>query len=544
MELGKKICTRLTQMQGERSKSEHVWRVCFEVTHPERMEGLGGSGTDASSSQQKKCELLDNTATDGVRLLASNVMGGMTPANAVWLGFDVSEETDDERRWLDDAAQEVWQAIHQSNYDSQKYEALVDSLIAGWMVLFIEEEEGRPVFFQYSLGQCYIACSKLGGQVDTLYRCFSMTAEQAVNEYGTKVSKKIQDDAADPGRSSTMHEFVHAVYPRTNSSKMARMAKNLPFASCHVEASTQEVVRESGYHEQPFSCPRWMVLPNSAYAIGLVSNALGNIRELNELLRLEKIALGRAAAGTYIGVDDGVLNPRNVRVRGGTVIVANSVDSLKELPTGADFNVTFSKADHMRAEIRRLLLADQLQPQDKPQMTATEVHVRVALIRQLLGPLYGRFQSEDLSITIERVFGMMYRFGRPDLGGPPGPLLIPDAPESLAGEIYSIRYLSPLARAQKLEDVTAIERVTMLAGQMAQLGKPETLDLIDGDQSIRISAEALGAPSKMLRDEKALVAYRKAKAEEQQRAQQQAQAQQMQTMAVDTMMQRSANAPA
>ncbi|MBZ4252048.1 head-tail connector protein, partial [Streptococcus pneumoniae] len=77
-------------------------------------------------------------------------------------------------------------------------------------------------------------------------------------------------------------------------------------------------------------------------------------------------------------------NPRTVKVRGGSVIVANSVDSIKPLPSGADFNVSFSKADQMRAEIRKLLMADQLQPQDGPAMTATEVHVRVALIRQLL----------------------------------------------------------------------------------------------------------------------------------------------------------------
>lgn len=541
MSLGKTICARLDQMKGERSRHEHVWRACFEYTYPERMEGLGGSGVDASYAQHKKSEILDNVGTDGVRMLASNVMGGMTPANAIWLGFDVPDETDDERRWLDHAATEVWQAIHQSNYDSQKYEALVDSLCAGWFVLFIDEDAatGRPVFFQYPLGQCFIACSRLGGPVDILYREFDMTAEQAVAEYGTKVSQKVQDDAADPKRASTRHRFCQAVYPRTKYTPGSKLPKNLPFASCHVEVDGHNVVRESGYHEQPFVAPRWMVLPDSPYAMGLVSNALGNIRELQELLRLEKISLARAAAGVYVAADDGVLNPRTVRVRGGTVIVANDVNNIKELPTGADFNVTFSKADQMRAEIRRILLADQLAPQDGPAMTATEVHVRVALIRQLLGPLYGRFQSEDLAPTIDRVFGMMYRRGRPELGGVPGQVLIDDGPDTLAGVKFSNRYLSPLARAQKLEDVTAIERVTALAGNMAQLGKPETLDLIDGDESLRLAADALGAPAKMLRDEKAVIVFRKQRRGQQAQEQQQAQQQQLQTMAVDATLQRA-----
>ena len=535
MNLAETIVTCLGQMKAERSRHEHVWRACYELTYPERMEGLGGYGEDASSVQQRKSEILDNTATDGVRMLGSNVMGGMTPANAVWMGFDVTDETDDERRWLDGAANEVWQATHQSNYDSQKYEALVDSLIAGWMVLFIDEQRdtGLPIFYQFPLGQCYIGCSKLGGRVDTLYRCFRMTATQAVEEYGDDVSQTIKDEAKDPTRANTQHEFVHAIYPRTKYAPGSKMARNLPFASVHVEIATSKVVRESGFHEQPFVCPRWMVLPDSPYAVGLVSNALGTIRELQELLRLEKAALSRAAAGVYVAVDDGVLNPRGFRVRGGAVIVANDINSIKELPSGADFNVTFSKADQLRAEIRRLLLADQLQPQDGPAMTATEVHVRVALIRQLLGPLYGRFQTEDLAPTIDRVFGMMYRRGRPEIGGEPGPKLIDDAPDTIAGEVFSIRYLSPLARAQKLEDVSAISQQIDLGLKLANAGLPQALDLIDPEQTMRIAGDALGTPAKALRDEKGLAAYRAARAQQQEQQDQQAQSQQVMTMAAD-----------
>ena len=542
MNLAEKIIARAGEMKADRSRCESTARNCFEVTFPERAEGLGEWGTDHTRVERKKLELLDNTATDGVRVLASSVMGGMTPANARWLDFDVTDESDEERRWLDHAAQEVWQAIHSSNYDSQKYEAIVDSLCAGWFVLFIDEDQatGRPVFFQFPLGQCYVGASKLGGRIDTLFRCFQMTAEQAYNEYGDACSQKIKDDVQDPAKAGNKHEFIHAIYPRTKYSPGSKMAKNLPFASVHVEVSVKATLRESGYHEQPFVCPRWMVVPGSAYATGPVLSALGPIRELNELLRLEKVALGRAAAGVYVAEDDGVLNPRNVRVRGGSVIVANSVNSIKELPTGADFNVTFSKADQMRAEIRRLLLADQLQPQDGPAKTATEWHVRVALIRQLLGPLYGRYQSEDLQPTIERVFGMMYRRGRPELGGMPGDVLIDDAPESLADVPYSIRYLSPLARAQKLDEVSAINNSIAMAQGLAAAGLSEAMDLIDSEQAMRVAADALGTPSKVLRDQKQLAAFRQSRAEQQQAQDQAAQQQQLQTMAADAAMKRAA----
>jgi hypothetical protein len=187
-------------------------------------------------------------------------------------------------------------------------------------------------------------------------------------------------------------------------------------------------------------------------------------------------------------------------------------------------------------------MADQLQPQDGPAMTATEVHVRVALIRQLLGPLYGRFQAEDLAPTVERVFGLMYRRGRPELGGRPGPVDIDDMPESLTNTKYRVRFDNPLARAQRLEEVTAIERTVVLAGTMAQQGKPEVLDLIDGDESLRLAAKGLGAPAAMLRDEKALAVFRKQREQAQDDAADAEQAQQVQTMAVEAALKQPAAA--
>lgn len=542
-DLADRLLRRLQAMEAERLPHEATWRKCFEATYPERAVGLGGDTVeDAGTIQTKKADLLDSTGTDGARMLASSVVSGMTPANAVWFALDVGDETDDEQRWLGHAAESIWEAIHGSNFDAQKPEAVLDSVCAGWFVLYIDEDPGTGAlrFEQWPLAQCYIAASKPGGRADVVYRKFQLTAEQAVEEYGDKCSEKVQTDARE--KPETKHWFLHAIYPRTVYAPGARMARNLPIASVHVEIAERRELRVSGYHEHPAIVARWMKLPGSEYAIGPVSNALPVIGELNALLKLEKIALARAAAGVYVAEDDGVLNLRNVRVTGGSVVVANSVDSIKPLPSGADFSVTFSKAEDLRREIRRLLMADQLQPNDGPAMTATEVHVRVALIRQLLGPMFGRYQVEDLAPTIERCFGLMFRRGRPEIGGRPGPVLLDDPPESLAGETFRVRYQSPLARAQKLEEVTSIERLVMLAGVMAQQGLTQTLDLIDADESIRLAGDGLGVPAKVLRDEKALKAFREQRSADQAQQNQQAQAQQVQTMAADAAFKRAAAA--
>jgi hypothetical protein len=165
-----------------------------------------------------------------------------------------------------------------------------------------------------------------------------------------------------------------------------------------------------------------------------------------------------------------------------------------------------------QASIRKILMSDQLQPQDGPAMTATEVHVRQQLIRQLLGPVFGRFQAEYLQPLIERVFGILFRAGV--LGQPP---------KTLAGKEYKVKYISPMARAQKMEDITSIERLMQNVGAIAQF-KPEVLDLIDADEMVRIVQEGLGAPSEILK-RKAIVDQ-----EREQRAEQQAEQQQQQMM--------------
>jgi hypothetical protein len=142
-------------------------------------------------------------------------------------------------------------------------------------------------------------------------------------------------------------------------------------------------------------------------------------------------------------------------------------------------------------------------------------------------------------VTIDRVFGLLYRRGRPEIGGKPGQVVIDDAPDSLADTVFSVRYQSPLARAQKLEDVTAIERTAVFVQQLVAGGSPEAGDLLDTDEAVRLHAEGTGAPDKVIRDTKSVLARREARIKAEQEAQEQAQQQQMQTMAMDGAVKRS-----
>jgi hypothetical protein len=505
------IVRRKAALEAARQPHEHHWRDCFDYSFPERGDGFYGEKNDASALQAKRARLMDGTSTDSGQILAAAIMSGGTPSNSRWFGLSTGDDSDEEARWFDLCAEAVFEFIHGSNYDAVGFEACTDLVPAGWFVLFIDSdrEKGGLHFDLWPLPSCYIAASKSGGMPDTLVRTYELSAEQAVKDFGEEaVSDKIRKAMAD-GKPDEKFKFCQYIYPRAEEATGVR-AKNLPFASCHVELETQKLVRESGYHECPFVAPRWAKLPNSDYAVGPMFRALPDVKQLNRLVQLEDTNLDMAVSGMWIAEDDGVLNPRTVKVGPRKIIVANSVDSMKSLVSGAKFELSFTKKEQLQAAIKRTLMADQLAPQDGPVRTATEIHVRTQMIRQLLGPIYGRMQAEWYQPMINRCFGLALRAGA-----------LPPPPQSLAGRSYNVVFVSPMAKAQKLEEVNAVESSLAAVGQLALATQDMGVwDNINMEESVSIILEGRGAPARVGRSQEEIAAIREERAKAQQQDQQ------------------------
>jgi hypothetical protein len=516
------LVRRLSKLKSLRQPHEFVWRDCFDHSFPIRGSGLQSNTLTAQSALDRKARLVDSTATDAGRILASSLQAGMTPANARWFNLDVYGADDGAKTWLDNAADQLHQEIHNANFDSEALDSMLDVVAAGWFCMHVDvdHDHGGLVFDSWPIAQCYFASTRADGVIDTVFRTYTLTAAQAVSfaeARGGTVSGVVQAKAiTEPDHTV---EMVHCIFPRTPHAAGARMSKNMPIASVHLELQQQSIVLESGYEEMPVICPRWSLIPDSAYAVGPMFDALPDCRMLNELKRMDLASADIAIGGMWIAEDDGVLNPRTIKVGARKVIVANSVDSMKALTTGANFQLADERIAQLQGCIRKLLMADQLQPQDGPAMTATEIHARIALIRQQLGPTFGRMQAEYLQGLVVRCFMLAMRAG---IFGQP--------PQSIAGRGFAVKYISPLARAQKLEDVTAIQQTLGYVLQVAPV-RPDILDNYDFDEIARTLAEGQGVPMKIIVDLQQVQALRQQRAQQQAQAQQQAHQQEIQTMA-------------
>jgi hypothetical protein len=117
-------------------------------------------------------------------------------------------------------------------------------------------------------------------------------------------------------------------------------------------------------------------------------------------------------------------------------------------------------------------------------------------------------------------------------------------PDSIAGQPFNVRFINPMARSQRLEDVAAMDRYEQSLAAAAAAGRPEVMDQYDWDAAERYRAELLGVPRHLIPDTKKIAKARAARAEQQQQEQQQQMAMQAQQTMVDAAGQRMAKAGA
>lgn len=512
-----KFCRRLGQLRLERAMYESHWSECYKFGAPERQQNFSSTTDNKGQRENERADLYDSTAADSVQVLTSMIMSGVTPANAIWFkaqpdGIDDLSELTEGERWLEDVCQFIWRNIHAANFDSESYETVTDVVTAGWGILYTDIDRkagGGYVFESWHPGNCFVASTRADGQIDTIYREHEMTAEAMLNEYG---EANCHYQVVQMARSApdTRYKILHVIEPRKQIGS-GQINTAMPFGSYHIDTANSQIMKESGFHEFPCAVPRLRRLPNSVYGVGQMSVALPDAKTANELMKNTVRAADLQIGGMWIAEDDGVLNPHTVRIGPRKVIIANSVDSMKRLDDGTSFQISEFLLTNLQASIRKKLMADQLPPVGTQQMTATEIHTRVELIRQMLGPMYGRLQVEYLISILDRCFGLALRAGA--LGQPP---------QELWGRNLSFKFVSPFALAQRMAEVIATEQFIASVGQMAAV-EPTILDNIDFDAVAVITGTGRGVPQTIMRTSDEVEQLRKArqKAQEEQAAQQQ-----------------------
>ena len=515
------IKKRLNTMHGERQTWEDHWQEILDYVMPRKAEIT----LHRARGEKRTDVLFDSTAITAAHLLAASLQGTLTSPSLRWFSIKLRDEELNEDRevklWMEDASQRMYNVFNSTNFNSEVHELYLDLVSIGTGCLFVEEgKKGFDVdlinFRCMHIAEYYIQ-ENVMGVVDTLYRKYKLSARQAIQEFGEDmVGEKVIE--AGKNKPDKMFTFIHAVEPTEDYERsMGKSKTKLPFHSCHVCEEDKMVVRESGYIVFPYLVPRWSKASGEIFGRSPSYNALPDIKTINKAVELGLKAWSKAIDPPLLVQDDGVIG--KVRMTPGGITVIRNDGSVQPFQTGANLQLTDMKENYLRTAIRQAYYSDQLQLQEGPQMTATEVQVRYELMQRLLGPTLGRFQSEFLQPLIERVFGIMLR----------NRAFVP-APEIMTEEPIDVEFVGPLARSQRMEEAVAVERLYQLAMNVSQIN-PEILDIINHDEAIRQRAKLLGVPDSILRG-RAEVMQGRMMRQQQQMQQQQMMADQMQAETV------------
>ncbi len=500
----------LVKEYDRREQNLRLWRPTWQDISDYTMPQKGGITRSLVPGQQNNAQVFDGTAIHANQLLAASMQGALTPATMPWIhlrvrGLQIKVGSEDDR-WLEESSRILHEQLNFSNFDSAAHEFYLDLTAFGTGCLFLEEMPGRQAgvrFRSLDIGT-YLLEENFEEIVIGVWRKFELTAGVAVKQW-PNISDKIKEIAAkEPERRLP---FLHVVRPRALAT-YGMGAQSRRFGSWWVDYDGRELLATGGYHEFPFMATRWSKRSNDEYGYGPGLTALPDTKTLNQLVYLKLAALGKYVNPPLMVRDEGVLGV--VRLTPGGITHVRDMEAIKELiqSGGRGIQQAEMEEEKLRAAIRRYFFSDQLQLQEGPAMTAYEVQVRYELMQRILGPTLGRIKSEYQTRMVEREFHILLRAGML----PKMPALI--AKMFAAGRL-DIEFEGPLARAQRLQESLAIQRLYQIALPLAEVD-PTVLDAMDHDENLRIHAEALGVPSKGMRTPEAVAEIRKARIEAQQ----------------------------
>ena len=485
--LSAELKNNLSRLMDRRSNWETHWQEVADLVIPRKSDIIDHK----VRGDKRHLEVFDATAIHSLELLASSLHGMLTSSANRWFSLRYKEvalnENDEAKEWLEDVTDKMYVAFQRSNFQQEIFETYHDLCAFGTAGMFIEEDETDIVRFSARhIKEIYIS-ENAKGLVDCIYRRFKLTAKAAVDKFGIEnVSRQLQNTVKNSPFDEI--EFCHVVKPRDIYNPKKEDKMNMPFISVYMEMESSKIISIGGFREFPYVVPRFLKASNEIYGRSPGMNSLPDVKVLNKMVEVGLKAAQKQVDPPLLVPDDAMMLP--IRTAPGSLnyFRAGSRDRIEPLNIGANNPLGLNMEEQRRKAISQTFHVDQLLVTENRDMTATEVAQRAEEKMRILGPTLGRLQVELLNPTVIRVFNIMLRNN-----------LFQQAPEILADQEIDVEYVSPMALAQKGQELNSIIRGLEIFGQVGAVA-PVT-DYIDPQGLVKEIIKILGIPAKVIRSD-------------------------------------------
>lgn len=526
---------RFTALKSERAHREHEWRLIQKLVAPLRGRF---STTERTSGREKHRDIVNPTASRALRDLAYGLAANVISPASPW--FRLSPEDDDlaefgaVRTWLEVVEKRLYRILMASGFYQAAGITLYELAAFGTAALAQERDFETVVrWHPWTCGEYFLA-TDARGKATTCYREWEMTVEAIIATFGLdRVSPQIRQ-AYDAGRLDDKFPVRHAIEP--NSERFASMPglRRWPYVSIYWEAGSgagafpsaeDRLLRAGGHHTCPVHAPRWEHVPPDAYGNGPVMYALGDTAALQVMDKKLVKGIERKMGKGFQGPPSTVgRSPTDVD--GEEYVVVPQAQGQGEIKPLIDpRSIQLADAQWYREDLKKSITDTLFNNiflmflnMERREMTATETIER-AREKQMLGPVLHNINSEFLNPVIDGLLDTMFRESMPFWErGEAG--MLPPPPQELQGAGLKVDYVSELQQAQRATQAEPILRLAAYAAQYGQLD-PALAMKVDLAQGADEYALAIGAPSKMVRDDETVAAMMQEQAQQAAAAQEQ-----------------------
>lgn len=529
---GRRVLARYEAGKRRRANHEARWDMIAPYVDPSRY-GISQQRQNEGNSRGLS-NVYDSQGIFAADLASNYIMSAVCSQAAKWFGLrerrDDLNDDDEVREWLEETRDRMLDDRAAGNFYLEGHEICKDYITFGNGNGLIEENPDLAYRPMVGYRGTRWTASKIGrwvhgqnpwGDIDENYTEFMLDARGMVEQFGLNAVpdkvKKAHTDGKDE-----WFTVVHGVYPRPGKEQGYQRRQKMPFASCYLEYDSKEVMKEGGYLTNPYVNPRASRVPGEIYGRGRGEIALNDCLTLSAIKRLELEGLALAIRPPWFVRHDAVFGTialvpaQNIPIR--TQAGGSIGDSVQEYQSRPRFDVANIKEEELRKSIRECFYVDQIRElmmiEGRPEMTAYEYSKKLELLHKIAGPFYSGLEHDWLKRDVERQFQLMMDGGA---FSPPPDILLEEG-----GEI-DVSFENPLARAQKMDEVNAMDRTLQRAAAIAELqakypGVP-ILDNFPFDEWAQMMAQVEGVPAKLVNSPKQVAVLRKSRAEAEQEQQ-------------------------
>jgi hypothetical protein len=498
--LAENLVRRFNELKGVKVNFEQQYQEIIDYMMPYRQAIY-----DANAPGQKTMgRIHDSSPIHSHFLFAAGLHGMITNPSTKWFSLTLHDDNmakvQEVKWWLWETENRMFKIINQpgTQFNTQANEGYLDYGGFGMFCMFMGEDPVTTCYFNtLNLAQI-VAGEDSRGRIDTVLRRYPLNARQVLQEW-PNAPEKVRKDASE--KPEKPYDILHAVYPRKEYNSSNRTASQMPWGSTYVLIDTKDLLSEKGFNEFPYLVPRFSVAQGEVYGRGPGMIALPDTKQLNQMEQDIMRAAQKKIDPPVLMVKDSFVGPIRFTPSGVSYVRGTSAsDKMAAFPMPGDLGYGEQKEEQKRQAIGNIFYNNMLQLVEKDRMTAAEVYQRTEEKLRLMGPMLGRLQSEFLEPLIGRLFGIMLRQG-----------LLPSPPRIMRGHELHVQFVSPLAKAQRVTEAQGIMRTLEMMLPAANI-KPEILDVLDWDKTIRHIADVNSVPAVLVFPEAVVAQKRAAKA--------------------------------